>query len=184
MRTLHAMFTVLLLASISWAKTPLSDWGGVEDIPTGWRIAVVTEFTFPCIFVQASADELVCRIPRRRWDERDLPETHVRRDRVREVRVDRRNGANALMGGAIGGGTGAGFGALASAGASGASAYGLGVVGVLLGARMGNDVHLLKGKVIYRASPSLQTDETRPPTLKSRPADAIVGGAQRPDCHL
>jgi len=62
MRTLHAMFTVLLLASISWAKTPLSDWGGVEDIPTGWRIAVVTEFTFPCIFVQASADELVCRI--------------------------------------------------------------------------------------------------------------------------
>ena len=35
------MFTVLLLASISWAKTPLSDWGGVEDIPTGWRIAVV-----------------------------------------------------------------------------------------------------------------------------------------------
>lgn len=150
MRTLHVIFTVWLLASISWAKTPSSDWDVVEDIPTGWRIAVVTEFTFPCVFVRASADEMVCRIPQRRWNERDLPETRVRRDHVREVRVDRRNGTNSLMGGAVGGGTGAIFGAIANAGARGA--YGLGVVGVLLGARMGNDVHLIRGKVIFRAS--------------------------------
>lgn len=151
MRTLHVIFTVWLLAGISWAKAPSSDWDIVEDIPTGWRIAVVTEFTFPCVFVRASADELVCRIPQHHWNECDLPETRVRRDHVREVRVDRRNGANALMGGAVGGGTGAIFGAIANAGARGA--YGLGVVGVLLGARMGNGVHLLKGKVIFRASP-------------------------------
>src|SRR5262249_385908 len=102
MRTLHTIVAVLLLAGISWGKASLSDWGAVEDIPTGGRIAVVTEFTFPCVFVHASADEMVCRIPGRRWDEHDLPETHVRRDRIREVRVDRRNGVNALMGGAIG----------------------------------------------------------------------------------
>lgn len=160
MRTLHVIFTVWLLAGISWAKAPSSDWDIVEDIPTGWRIAVVTEFTFPCVFVRASADELVCRIPQRRWNEHDLPETHVRRDHVREVRVDRRNGANALTGAAVGGGTGAIFGAVANAGARGASAYGLGVVGVLLGARMGNDVHLLKGKVIFRASPVGQRTES------------------------
>jgi hypothetical protein len=41
---------------------------------------------------------MVCRIPQHRWDERDLPDIRVRRDRIREVRVDRRNGANALMG--------------------------------------------------------------------------------------
>jgi len=154
MRTLLVIFTVWLLTGISWAKAPSSDWDVVEDIPTGWRIAVVTEFTFPCVFVRATAEEMVCRIPQRRWDERDLPDTRVRRDRVREVRVDRRNGANALMGGAVGGGTGAIFGAIANAGARGASAYGLGVVGVLLGARLGNDVHLLRGKVIFRASSS------------------------------
>src|SRR5215471_12621537 len=137
-------------------------------------MAVVTEFTFPCVFVRASADELVCRIPRRRWDEHDLPETHVRRDRIREVRVDRRNGANALMGGAVGGGTGAIFGAIANAGARGASAYGLGVVGVLLGARTGNNVHLLKGKVIFRASPSFKMDGARSPTLGSHPTEAVA----------
>jgi hypothetical protein len=112
------------------------------------------------------------------------PETRVRRDRIREVRVDRRNGANALLGGVIGGGTGATFGVIASTGARGASAYGLGIVGLLLGAHMGNDVHLLKGKVLYRVGPSFQMDGVRPPTPKSQPADAVVGGAQRPDCHL
>lgn len=174
------MVAMLLLAGISWAKTPSSDWQVVEDIPTGWRIAVVTEFTFPCVFVHATADELVCRIPRRRWDERDLPETRVRRDRIREVRVDRRNGANALTGAAIGGGTGAVFGAIASAGARGASAYGLGVVGVLLGARMGNDVHLLKGNVIFRASP-VKHDEA--PASQVYPStDAAVRSAHPERC--
>ena len=153
MRTLQTIFMVSFLAVISWAKAGSSDWRAVEDIPTGWRIAVVTEFTFPCIFIHASADEVVCRIPQRHWDEPNLPETHVRRDRIREVRVDRRNGTNALMGGTIGGGAGAIFGAIANAGARGPSAYGLGVVGVLFGARMGNDVHVLKGKVIFRARP-------------------------------
>jgi len=141
------------MVGISWAKTPSSDWNVVEDIPTGWRIAVVTEFTFPCVFVRASADEIICRIPQHRWNERDLLETRVRRDRVREVRVDRRNGANALIGGAVGGATGAILGVMANTGTKNASAYALGVVGVLLGARIGNGVHLIKGKVLFRASP-------------------------------
>lgn len=156
MRTTHVIFAVWLMAGICSAKTPSSDWNVVEDIPTGWRIAVVTEFTFPCVFIRASADEIICRIPEHRWDERGLPETRVGRDRVREVRVDRRNGANALMGGAVGGATGAIFGAMANTGARGVSAYALGVVGALLGARIGNGVHLIKGKVIFRASPSGQ----------------------------
>jgi len=167
MRTLHVIFTVWLMVGISWAKTPSSDWNVVEDIPTGWRIAVVTEFTFPCVFVRASLDEIICRIPQHRWDERGLPETQVSRDRVREVRVDRRNGANALIGGAVGGGAGAILGAMTNTSAKGASAYALGVVGVLLGARIGNGIHLLKGKVIFRATPFDQRTQS--------------SGAQQPD---
>lgn len=160
MRMTQVIFTLWLMVGISSAKTPSSDWNVVEDIPTGWRIAVVTEFTFPCVFVRASADEIICRIPQRRWDERGLPETRVGRDRVREVRVDRRNGANALIGGAVGGATGAILGAMANTGTRGASTYGLGVVGALLGARIGNAVHLIKGKVLFRASPSGQPTQS------------------------
>jgi hypothetical protein len=79
------------------------------------------------------------------------------------------------MGGSIGGGTGAIFGALASSNARGTSAYGLGLVGVLMGAHMGNDVHLLKGKAIYRANPGAA------PLSRSLRQDREVNPAQKED---
>lgn len=180
MKKLQLISAISLLTAAVWAKAPSSDWAVVEDIPPGWRIVVVTEFTFPCIFVHASHDELVCRIPQRHWEERNLPETRVRRDRIREVRVDRRNGTNALMGGAIGGGAGAIFGSIVNPGSRGPSAYGLGVIGTFLGARMGNDVHLLKGKVIFRAAPLAKQGKATSPTRASQSEEEGGSSAEQP----
>ncbi len=76
---------------------------------------------------------------------------HVRRGAIREIRVEKRNGTNSLAAAGLGGGIGAGFGGIAVAGARGPAAYLLGTMGAMMGARKGNDTHLLRGKVIYRA---------------------------------
>jgi hypothetical protein len=150
-----------LFTSTVFSKSPVGDWQSVQDIPAGWQITVVTTFTFPCIFERASDDELICRQLDRRADLAELHEIHSRRDRIREIRVEKRNGANSLAAAGLGGGVGAGFGAISIVGARGPAAYLLGTIGALMGARKGNDTHLLRGKVIYRAP--LSTDkETKP----------------------
>jgi hypothetical protein len=53
-------------------------------------------------------------------------------------------------------------------------------VGVLLGAHTGNDLHLIKGKVIFRAGPSFKMDGARAPGPASLPTDAGTGNAQGP----
>ena len=141
-----------LFTTTVFAKPPLGDWRSVEDIPTGWQITVVTTFTFPCIFVSSSDSELICRQLDRQTAVADSDEIHVRRGAIREIRVEKRNGPNSLAAAALGGGSGAGFGAVAVAGARGPAAYLLGTMGAMMGARKGNDTHLLRGKVIYRAN--------------------------------
>lgn len=141
-----------LFATTAFAKSPVGDWQSVEDVPTGWQITVVTTFTFPCIFERANDNELMCGQLDRRGYASDSQEIHVRRDRIREIRVEKRNGANSLAAAALGGGAGAGFGAVAVAGARGPAAYLLGTMGAMTAARKGNDTHLLRGKVIYRAN--------------------------------
>jgi len=66
-------------------------------------------------------------------------ETHVRRDRIREIRVERREGANMLAGAAGAGSIGAVLGAALAAGARGPSAFLLGIGGAGTGARTGRD---------------------------------------------
>ncbi len=141
-----------LFATTVFAKSPIGDWQSVEDIPTGWQITVVTTFTFPCIFVRASDSELVCGELDRHAHVSDSDEIHVRRGAIREVRVEKRNGANSLAAAGLGGGLGAGFGGIAVAGARGPAAYLLGTMGAMIAARKGHDTHLLRGKVIYRAT--------------------------------
>ena len=150
-RLLLSYFLVLFTTTV-YAKSQVGDWQCVEDIPTGWQITVVTTFTFPCIFVRASDSELVCGQLDRHAHVSNSDEIHVRRGAIREIRVEKRNGANSLAAAALGASAGAGFGAVAAPGARGPAAYLLGTMGAMIAARKGNDTHLLRGKVIYRAN--------------------------------
>ncbi len=138
-----------MCATASFGKSPVGDWQAVQqDIPTGWQITVVTSMTFPCVYESANDQELVCkRLDRANANQAEI---HIRRERIHEVRVEKRQGANMLAGGAAGAGVGSVLGALLILGARGTSAYALGLGGASLGARHGRDTHILPGKVIYR----------------------------------
>lgn len=142
----------MALTACALAKSAVGDWQTVqEDIPQGWQITVETSFAFPCIFEQATNDELRCRSLEHAQAKSQDVEIRIRRERIREIRVERREGANMLGGGLAGAGLGSGFGAiLAGTGSRGASAYLFGLVGAKLGAHSGSRVHILHGKVIYR----------------------------------
>ena len=133
-----------------FAKESIGDWETVmQDIPSGWQITVVTSLTFPCIFKRATDQDLVCQLfdTERRNHE---SEVHIRRERIREIRVEKREGANMLAGAVSLGVAGAGLGALATGNSKAAPAYALGLVGGALGASKGRRLHILHGKVIYR----------------------------------
>ncbi|SRR6266496_3137139 len=141
----------LAFTGICFAKAPVGDWQAVQfDIPQGWQITVVTSLTFPCIFERATQEELVCQPSQRSRVPSDSREIHVRKDRIREIRVERRDGANMIASGAGAGGLGAGLGAIVAEGSRGSSAYALGLLGAGMGARTGRGLHILHGKVIYR----------------------------------
>src|SRR5947209_11880776 len=127
----------MVLATAAFAKSPSHDWQSVQDIPHGWQIIVVTAFTFPCVFDRATNDELICEALQNNRKSSDSRAIRVRRDRIREVRAERRDGANMLAGSAFGGGAGAGFGAIIAAGSRGGPAYLFGTLGAMLGAHAG-----------------------------------------------
>jgi hypothetical protein len=138
------------LTAAAFAKGPVGDWQTVQqDIPRGWQITVVTAFTFPCIFEQANEQELVCEQLHHRWGSENN-DIHVRRERIHEIRVEKREGAN-MFAGAIGGGAaGVLLGAVLVAHAAGPAALLLGMGGAGMGADTGRGLHILHGKVIYR----------------------------------
>lgn len=140
----------VLAAAPALAKAPVGDWEVVEqDVPRGWEITVVTSLSFPCVFARATADELVCNPVRRSGNDSEI---HVRRERIREIRVERREGSNMLAGAAGGGGLGSILGALLVAGGRGPAAYTFALTGAATGAHSGRNIHILRGKVIYRQS--------------------------------
>jgi hypothetical protein len=145
------MLSLLLYVSASacFAKSAVGDWQAVQqDIPTGWQMIVVTSMTFPCIYESANDYELVCkRLDRANANEAEI---HIRRERIHEVRVEKRQGPNMLAGGAAGAGLGSVLGALLIPDARGTRAYALGLGGASLGVRTGRDTHILRAKVIYR----------------------------------
>jgi len=149
----NSMLLVLMTSIVtttSFAKAPVGDWQTVQqDVPRGWQITVVTAFTFPCIFMQANDTELICEPLQHRWGS-ESNEIHLRRDRIREIRVERREGANMLAGAAGGGVAGALLGTVLVAGARGPAAFLLGMGGAGMGASTGRGLHVLHGKVIYR----------------------------------
>lgn len=132
-------------------KPPAGDWQTVQqDVLRGWGLEVVTSMTFPCTFQRATADELICTSIQRNGRESDDAEIHVRRDRIREIRVEKREGANMLAGGGASASLGALLGAALFPGGTARAAFALGLCGGSIGARHGRDVHILRGKVIYR----------------------------------
>lgn len=148
-----AVLVVLAVVTSSLAKdkAPVGDWQTVQqDIPRGWGLEVVTSMTFPCTFQRATADELICTPIRRNGRESDDAEIHIRRERVREIRVEKREGTNMLAGGGASAGLGALLGAALFPGGAGRAAFALGLGGGSIGARHGRDIHILRGKVVYR----------------------------------
>jgi hypothetical protein len=144
------LLTTFIVTASSFAKGPVGDWQTVQqDIPRGWQITVVTTFAFPCIFQQANDNELVCEQLHHRWGSENN-DIHVRRDRIREIRVEKREGANMLAGAAGGGAAGALLGTVLVAHAMGPAALLLGIGGAGMGASTGRGLHILHGKVIYR----------------------------------
>jgi hypothetical protein len=110
-RPLITILMNLTVTAACLAKTAVGDWQSVQqDIPRGWQITVVTSFTFPCIFEQADDEELICRPLQRNREAPETDKIRLRRDRIREIRVERREGAKMLAGAADGGGLGAGLG--------------------------------------------------------------------------
>ncbi len=149
----------IIVTAPSFAKEPVGDWHTVkEDIPRGWRITVVTAFAFPCIFQQANDNELVCEQLHHRWGSENN-DIHIRRERIREIRVEKREGANMLAGAFGGGGAGALLGAVLVAHAMGPAALLLGMGGAGMGASTGRDLHILRGKVIYRRTEVNETSK-------------------------
>jgi uncharacterized protein YcfJ len=167
------LLMTLVLTTSALARSNVGDWQTVQqDIPRGWQITVETSFAFPCIFEQATNDELLCRQLGHAQPKSEGVEIRVPRERIREIRVERREGANMLGGGLVGAALGSGFGAiLAGAGSRGASAYLFGLLGAKVGAHSGARVHILHGKVIYRRVLQAEFGEraNQPATARSAP---------------
>lgn len=171
MRKQISLLLVTVLVPLSaFAKAPIGDWQVVQqDIPRGWQITVVTTFAFPCIFQLANDNELVCDQLHHQWGS-ESNDIHVRRDRIREIRVEQREGANMLAGAAGGGIAGALLGTALVAGARGPAAILLGMGGAGMGASTGRGLHILHGKVIYRRA---EVNETLKGARDSRPGMEI-----------
>ena len=162
------------LSGACFAKSAVGDWQDVQDIPSGWQVIVVTTFTFPCVFAHATDTELICSSVRHDEKDSSIQEIHVRRARIHEIRVEKREGANMMAGAAGGGGLGVIMGALLFAGARGTGAYAFGLGGASMGARSGRNVHILRGKVIYRRS---VTD--KPESATEKPAAETTAQTSR-----
>jgi hypothetical protein len=164
--TMLLLMTFIVTGSSS-AKEPVGDWQTVqEDIPRGWQITVVTAFAFPCIFEQANDKELVCEQLHHRWGSENN-DIHVLRNRIREIRVEKREGANMFAGAIAGGGAGAVLGVVLVAHAMGPAALLLGMGGAGMGANTGRGLHILHGKVIYRRAEVNETS-TKQKSQRSR----------------
>src|SRR3954462_2472332 len=102
-KTIMLFLSIFIVTASLFAKEPVGDWQTIQqDIPRGWQITVVTAFTFPCVFQQANDNELVCEQLHHRWGAENN-DIHIRRDRIYEIRVEKREGAN-MFAGAVGGG--------------------------------------------------------------------------------
>jgi hypothetical protein len=168
-KTLMTAVLSFVLVGASFARSSVGDWQTVrQDIPRGWQITVVTSFTFPCVFQQATDQELICSPLDHDRRGSDNGEIHVRRDRIREIRVEKREGANMVAGAAGGAGLGTLLGALLIPGARGPSAYLFGLGGASIGARSGRGTHILHGKVIYRRPVADKN------TVEVQPARSVV----------
>lgn len=148
------IFIVVLLlfvtAGTAWART--GSWGAVERLNPGTAIWVKAGHHVRCVFVRATAKELVCDPigPLPAW----MGRLTYRFDRrtVREVRLKLSDATNALVGTAIGAGTGAAIGAVSAGNSTsrgGGALFGALLCGVI-GHVLGRVAPIFHGKVVYK----------------------------------
>ena len=147
-----SLLVVLLLGSTAQAQT--GDWRAVQNLQPGARIMVKTQHRYPCIFVSATQDELVCDVPRHRLG--GLPPTMAfSRQEIREVRRAPNQAKDAWIGAGIGAGAGAVAAGTNSRTSPGVHAFFGGLAGAGGGALVGATVPIFQvvfhgGKLIYR----------------------------------
>jgi hypothetical protein len=146
------VFLILILTPVVRAQT--GDWRAVENLKPGSRISVKTGHRTICFFVGATHDELTCELPRRRRGVLFGPgELTFSRQRIREVRLEHSEAADAAVGAAIAGGIGATVGA--SVKGSGALTRGggallLGGISAIIGGFVGRDFPIVHGQIVYK----------------------------------
>jgi hypothetical protein len=173
-RLFRSFFLVLAFSHGVLAKEPSGDWQVIKDVPPGWRITVFSGRHTACIFVRATDDELVCGTMQHGWIS-DPRELHFRRELVREVRIDRGDGLNALAGAGIGGSIGAALGASNGNTDRGAAALLFGVIGASIGLRAGRDCHALRSKLLYRAQSPRKDRKSKERTVTAQaPAGEVI----------
>jgi hypothetical protein len=151
------LLALLLLAAMVPAQS--RDWQAVKHLQAGNRISVRSDRSFvrnTCFFLRATDDQLVCERAvhsRRQVIIPPIPSEAVyERSRVREVRLEHSEAANAMAGAGIGAGMGAGLGASANNGTltRGGGALLLGSIGAVIGGSFGRDFPVIHGRVVYR----------------------------------
>jgi hypothetical protein len=163
MRQLIVLVSLCALTNASFARSPIANWQAVQDVPPGSQIMVAAGHDYPCLFVRATEDELICGGVQRGWMVSEPQEIHFRRDQIREVRIDRGDAANSLAGAGIGASVGAAVGAAGTTNARGSAALLFGIFGSAFGARLGQAIHVLRGKVIYRSASVKNTKRDNAP---------------------
>jgi hypothetical protein len=151
-RTLKIVLSTLAgLILVSAAQAQTGDWRAVKNLAPGTRISVKTRFHVLCDFLQATDAMLVCE-PIRRASLLATGEIRVDRQRIREIRLEHSDDANAAAGAAIGAGVGAAVGASANRPSltRGGGALLFGGAGAIIGGSAGRDFPILHGKVIYK----------------------------------
>jgi len=158
---ISSMLALLLLESNAQAQTQTQtqsqtqtqtqagDWQAVVNLKPGTRISLKAQHHILCVFQAATDDELVCKPKRFLW--LGPRESRFDRQSIREVRLERNQTKDMLIGTGIGTGAGAIAGATTGKAPRGGSLLVLTLGGSLVGSVVGGIVSIpLRGKIIYK----------------------------------
>src|SRR5215467_7319058 len=99
-RWIYPMLAWMLLATCASAQ--VGDWNLVKSLSPGARISVKTRVRLTCNFQAASDDTLLCQQTRHARIPLPPQVIEFERKKVREVRLERSEAANALTGAGLG----------------------------------------------------------------------------------
>ncbi len=149
-RLITCTLAVCFLGECAAAQS--AGWPAVQKIAPGTPISVKTHLRILCVFVEATADTLVCDVHRGGVIRTGRSTFTFNRNEVREVRLEHSDERNAAVGAVIGGSAGAALGASKTNGTltRGGAALLLGGIGAIIGGGFGRDFPIFHGEVVYR----------------------------------